>query len=108
MRTSQTRWSPWMLALSIALLLPAGASAASEACPHARYQVDGDPAVTGLELGGVVALGDVCDPVAPKRWKARKNGTTLVAARWRQCDGLSGAVRLQGKLVDGCRRFRGV
>src|SRR6185369_9134680 len=118
MHATHRRCSPWMLVLS--MLLPtaapaspgaAGKSPEPEACAHAQYRLDGDPAGVGaaatLEMGGVVALGDACPPVAPKRWKARKNGSTLVAARWSRCAGLPGAVRLQGKLVDGCRRFRG-
>jgi hypothetical protein len=106
--------------LVLSMLLPATAPASPgasgktpelEACAHAQYRLDSDPAGVGpqatLEMGGVIALGDACPPVAPKRWKARKNGATLVAARWPRCAGLTGAVRLQGRLVDGCRRFRG-
>ena len=60
-----------------------------------------------LELGAVAALDGVCDAVAPKRWKATRAGITVVAAQWKQCAGSKGTVRLAGKLIDGCRRFRG-
>ena len=109
MRASTRRWSRWNL-IPLTVLLLAGASAAParagkpDACPHARYEAT-DGAV--LELGAVAGLDGVCDAVAPKLWKARRNGITVVAAKWKQCAGSKGTVRLAGKLIDGCRRFRG-
>ena len=109
MRASTRRWSRWNL-IPLTVLLLAGASAAParagkpDACPHARYETT-DGAV--LELGAVAGLDGVCDAVAPKLWKARRNGITVVAAKWKQCAGSKGTVRLAGKLIDGCRRFRG-
>jgi hypothetical protein len=89
----------------------AGKGPKPEACPYARYGVVADSLLMNagatLEMGGVVAIDGLCDPVAPKRWKAARVGTTLVAAKWKQCAGAAGPVRLEGKLVDGCRRFRG-
>lgn len=108
MRVFDRRWTPLLL---LSLALPAGASAvrgpAPDACPHARYALAGAALADTLEVGSVIALDGACDPVAPTRWKAKRNGTTRVAARWPRCAGVSGAVRLQGKLVDGCSRFRG-
>ncbi len=97
----------WLLGILLTTTAPAwGAVAAT--CPHARYRVAGAPIGTAevLEMGGTVALDGACEPVAPKRWKAKGKGTA-VAARWKGCAGLRGAVRLEGKLVDGCRTFRG-
>src|SRR5262245_20422181 len=109
MRASTRRWSRWNL-IPLTVLLLAGASAAPasagkpDACPHARYETT-DGAV--LELGAVAGLDGICDAIAPKLWKARRNGITVVAAKWKQCSGSKGTVRLAGKLIDGCQRFRG-
>jgi hypothetical protein len=87
------------MALAFAAPARADKSPAPEACPHAQYRIEDDPVVPGtsttLAMGGVIALDGVCGPVAPKRWKAKRNGTTLVAARWTQCAGLPGTVRLR-------------
>ncbi len=109
MDASNRRSSPWnLIPLTVLLLAAASTTPARagkpDACPHARYEIAGG---STLEMGAVVALDGVCDAVAPKRWKAKRNGTTVVAATWRQCAGSKGTVRLAGKLVDGCRRFRG-
>jgi hypothetical protein len=91
----------------------AHARAKPPACPAARYRIVTDvptPLRAGaiLELGGAIGIDGVCPAVPPKRYAARRGGVvTQVAARWAQCDGLRGGVRLHGKLVDGCRRFRG-
>jgi hypothetical protein len=97
-------------------LAPAGAHRRpkARACPAARYRIAGAPLAAGtapapsiLEVGGAISIDGICAPVAPKRFKARREGTTAVVARWQECGGLTGRVRLAGTLVDGCRRFRG-
>lgn len=104
---TRARTTVWMLgSLLVATPIAPAWAGKGPACPHARYRVVGAPIGTAgvLEMGSVVALDGVCEAVAPKRWKPGRKGTRVVA-KWNGCAG--GAVRLEGLVDDGCRRFRG-
>ncbi len=81
-------------------------------CDAARYLVAGAPIVAGddgavLALGSLTAIEGVCTPARAKPWRANRKGFTQLRAHWKACDGLTGGVTLQGKIVDGCARFEG-
>src|SRR5262249_25613953 len=83
-----------------------------EPCPPARYLISGGPigsdgSGSALELGSSVSLDGVCDSVPAKRNQANRKGITQVLARWKHCNGLNGAVVLQGKILPGCSQFQG-
>jgi len=86
-----------------------------EPCPSGRYLIVGEPLVAGentpttdgLQVGTLVAIDELCGPVAPKALRAHRNGVTDVHAKWSTCNRLAGKVRLDGKLIDGCSRFKG-
>lgn len=104
---TRARTTVWMLgSLLVATAIAPAWAAKGPSCPHARYRVVGKPIGTAatLEMGSTVALDGVCEAVAPKRWKAGRKGTRVVA-KWKRCAG--GPVRLEGVVDDGCSRFRG-
>jgi hypothetical protein len=84
------------------------------ACSPGRYLLaaplvtgQGAPTTDAFEVGTTrIAIGDVCDGVKPKRYKATKRGTTVLA-RWRSCDGLSGKVTFKGSILQDCTSLRG-
>jgi hypothetical protein len=107
------------LAAMLALVAPWMGSAGSRkpappACPAARYLL-APPVVTG-ESGfagdaveaapSAVAIAGLCEPLAPKAFKATRKGTK-VRVVWPACPGLVGKVRLRGLLTDGCATLRG-
>ena len=86
-----------------------------EPCPSGRYLIVGEPLVAGentpttdgLQVGTLVAIDELCGPVAPKSLQGHRNGVTEVHAKWPTCNRLAGKVRLDGRLIDGCTRLKG-
>ena len=102
-----------------ALLAPTVASAAP--CAEGRYVITGNPRATGkptLKSGSItlrsatVALSAGCPATAVrvkqvKRAKGAMKGGTRVRAKWAQCSGVRGKVRLKAKIDSTCKRMRG-
>ena len=77
-------------------------------CASARYLVTGDPLAgkaSGMQVGPPVSLDDLCDAVAPRKLKANRKGVTQFLVKWKQCNGLTGTVVLQGKILPGCTQL---
>jgi hypothetical protein len=108
------------LALGVlAMLTPADASAAP--CAEGRYVITGNPRATGkptLKSGSItlrnatVALSAGCPATLVrikqvKRAKGVMKGRTKVRAKWAQCSGVRGKVRLKASIDNTCKRMWG-
>jgi hypothetical protein len=102
-----------------AMLAPTDASAAP--CAEGRYVITGNPRSTGkptLKSGSItlrnatVALSAGCPATAvrTKQMKGAKGamkGGTRVRAKWAQCSGVRGKVRLKASIDSTCKRMWG-
>jgi hypothetical protein len=92
---------------------PAFASEGAAGCPDGRWPIDDGPIVVGdaglvvdalLIRGDHVELGDGC---AARRVRIRRTPRgTRFRARWDDCAGLTGPVRVRGAIRRGCVRLR--
>ena len=108
------RFSWILIATAAVLVLGAGVAPARDTmCPDAEYAIAGKPvgggaAVTStVEIGASAGLGELCPLDASRLRRRARHGVTYVRARWDSCPGLEGPVFLQGRIVDGCTRFKG-
>jgi hypothetical protein len=86
---------------------------APAACPDARYLLPApllttpSPAGRALAAGATaVAIDEICDPIAPKRFKGSAKGTR-VAVVWPSCTGVNGTVKLTATIASSCDTLSG-
>jgi len=111
--------SAWPVLAAIALGWGVAATAhAADPCPSGRFRVTQGPLLpeAGTDVneavvleGGTVAVTSGC-PAVPATLRAKRNGTTRVAASWpveTPCAGLPAAAVLKGKITESCSKFKG-
>jgi RHS repeat-associated protein len=121
-RLSQNRAAAGLVALVAAALIAGvgvlGSLAARpkpQLCPDGRYLVvQGPPLLSGVATTpaaavtiaeGQITLDGACPQVAVKQ-KAKRRGTSI-KARWPECPGVVGPVRLRGLIEPTCQTFTG-
>ena len=102
------------LAAGFALAAPEAASGAAPPCDRRAFVVDGEPllpnpAFTGpdrvLLSDGTIAIESGCPPVDARFRRARRG--VRFRARWEECSGIVGRVKLKGRIAGDCAEMKG-
>src|SRR5687767_5358721 len=110
----RTSWISFVLLVTGLVAAVPPVHAKVPACPGGRYLVTGTALTGALDMpepdvvrldGRMVSVQSGCT-AAKGRVRGTKNGTK-VRVRWKSCPGLTGAVVLNGTIMEQCRTFAG-